>query len=326
MGKGVAAAMIGAALKSQYNRTMAELLGDNGGRPPEENHIINKVHARVTPELQRLESFVTLIFARIDLGQNCIRYINAGHPEGLIFNPAGKCTMLSGDYLPVGVDHKEYYKSATAPFLPGDFLLLFSDGVSEARNERYELLGVEPVIALVRSLIAAQIPAAIILQKIRQLVDQHESSHRRSDDFTAIGIYRHPQQAPRTREFTRNMKELSQLRAWLKAQTQLNARQTDALELAAVEVATNIIRHVPITLADTPFVVHLTENQGLILVDFYYVGQAFDPTQVPSPDFSGEREGGFGLYIIRQCVDDVQYSTPASEVNRIRLQIQRQND
>lgn len=324
MGKGVVAAMIGAALKSQYNRTMAELLGASAGEPPEENEIINRVHARVTPELQRLESFVTLIFARIDLAQNCIRYINAGHPEGVIFNRNGQCSLLSGDFLPVGVDRNELYQTAQVPFLPGDFLLLFSDGVSEARNERYELLGIEPVIALVKSLIAAQIPAAIILQKIRQLVDQHESSHRRSDDFTAIGIYRHAQQAPHTREFARNMKVLSPLRHWLKAQTQLNHRQADALELAAVEVATNIIRHVAITLADTPFVVHITEHDAVILVDFYYVGQAFDPTQVPMPDFSGEREGGFGLYIIRHCVDDVQYSTPASEVNRIRLQIRRQ--
>ena len=81
---------------------------------------------------------------------------------------------------------------------------------------------------------------------------------------------------------------------------------------------------VAITLADTPFVVHLSNLDELLWIDFYYVGDAFDPTQVPMPDFSGGREGGFGLYIIRHCVDDVQYSTPASDVNRIRLQIRRQ--
>jgi anti-sigma regulatory factor (Ser/Thr protein kinase) len=324
MGKGVVAAMIGAALKSQYNRTMAELLGASHGEAPDTDQIINRVHTRVTPELQRLESFVTLIFARIDLANNRIRYINAGHPEGLIFTADGDIISLTGDFLPIGVDHREQYKSIDAPFLPGDFLLLFSDGVSEARNEHFELLGVAPVIDLVRQLISAAIPPAIILQKLRQLVDLHESSHRRSDDFTAIGIFRHDDSAPSSREFMRTMSVLTPLRQWLRTQISLDETQLAAIELAAVEVATNIIRHVAITLADTPFVVHLSELNELLWIDFYYVGEAFDPTQVPMPDFSGGREGGFGLYIIRHCVDDVQYSTPASDVNRIRLQIRRQ--
>ncbi|MGL4996811.1 MAG: ATP-binding protein, partial [Deefgea sp.] len=225
-----------------------------------------------------------------------------------------------------GVDHREQYKSIDAPFFPGDFLLLFSDGVSEARNEHFELLGFAPVIDLVRQLISAAIPPAIILQKLRQLVDLHESSHQRSDDFTAIGIFRHDDSAPSSREFMRTMSVLTPLRQWLRAQISLDEIQLAAIELAAVEVATNIIRHVAITLADTPFVVHLNELNELLWIDFYYVGEAFDPTQVPMPDFSGGREGGFGLYIIRHCVDDVQYSIPASDVNRIRLQIRRQTE
>ncbi|QLG87776.1 SpoIIE family protein phosphatase [Chitinibacter bivalviorum] len=325
MGKGVVAAMIGAALKSQYNRTMAELLGASLGQPPDTDQIINRVHTRVTPELQRLESFVTLIFARVELALNRIRYINAGHPEGLIFTKDGNILSLTGDYLPLGVDDKEQYSAIDVPFYPGDFLLLFSDGVSEARNAHFELLGVEPVIQLVQQLKAAHIPPAIILQRLRQLVDAHESSHRRSDDFTAIGIYRHDTTLPSSREFMRKMSVLSPLRHWLREQIKLSEPQLAAIELAAVEVATNIIRHVAITLADTPFVVHIIEHTDQLLIDFYYVGQAFDPTLVPMPDFSGGREGGFGLYIIRQCVDDVHYSTPAEDVNRIRLHIKKEN-
>ncbi|WP_373975547.1 SpoIIE family protein phosphatase [Chitinibacter sp. SCUT-21] len=325
MGKGVVAAMIGAALKSQYNRTMAELLGQSHGSPPDTNQIMNRLHTRVTPELQRLESFVTIIYTRIDLVNNAIHYINAGHPEGIIFTSDQQTIILSGEFLPVGVDPKEQYRACTAPFQAGDFLLLFSDGVSEARNERYELLGIEPVIALVWQLKTAQIPPAIILQRVRQLVDIHESSHRRSDDFTAIGIYRHLENAPDSREFVRQMSVLTPLRLWLRNQINVNTTQSDAIELAAVEVATNIIRHVTVTLADTPFVVQIAEHDALITINFYYVGDAFDPTQVPPPDFSGDREGGFGLYIIQHCVDSVHYSTPAEQINLIRLQIRRQS-
>lgn len=323
MGKGVAAAMIGAALKNQYTRIMAETLWPSlqqGFRPSCES-IINQLHARITPELRRLESFVTLAYARIDMHKNALHFINAGHPEGLLFHDDGRVEMLSGDNLPIGIDPKEFYKTIAYDFKPGDLLLLFSDGVTEARNSHSELMGTDPIIELVRQLYQAQLPAAIVLQRLRQIVDLFEDSHERSDDFTAISLYRHPISGLHSHEFPRNMRVLAEIRHWLSERVQLSPTQHDKLNLAAVEVATNIIRHVSAPLADTPFVLHLLQLPTTLTLEFYYVGAPFDPTLAEAPDFSGKKEGGFGLFIIQNCVDQVDYLIPAEQVNLIRLQL-----
>ena len=323
MGKGVAAAMIGAALKNQYTRIMAETFWPSlqQGFSPSCESIINQLHARITPELRRLESFVTLAYARIDMHKNTLHFINAGHPEALLFHYDGRVEMLAGDNLPIGIDPKELYNTIVYDFKPGDLLLLFSDGVTEARNSHSELMGTDPIIELVRQLYQAQLPAAIVLQRLRQIVDLFEDSHQRSDDFTAISLYRHPISELHSHEFPRNMRVLAEMRHWLSERVQLSPTQHDKLNLAAVEVATNIIRHVSAPLADTPFVLHLLQSRTTLTLEFYYVGAPFDPTLAEAPDFSGKKEGGFGLFIIQNCVDQVDYLIPAEQVNLIRLQL-----
>ncbi|MBE9609555.1 SpoIIE family protein phosphatase [Chitinilyticum piscinae] len=327
MGKGIAAAMIGAAFKHQYNRLMAELLAPAlaCGTTPPVCGIVNELHERITPELQRLESFVTLTFARIDLRSNRLQYVNAGHPESLLIDASGTVRQLQGEHLPIGIARNETYTPCELSFCPGDLLLIYSDGVTEARNQQGELLGKEPVIALMSALHKLGLPAAIILQRLRLLVDQHEASHRRSDDFTALAMLRCEGSRWHSQEYPRKMLALAPLRDWLLQMASLPVERLDGLILASVEVATNIIRHVSAHLVDASFVVRLSQNDSSVTVEFYYVGDTFDPGTAPEPDFSGNSEGGFGLFIIRESVDRVSYLTPAEQVNLIRLETSRES-
>ena len=93
------------------------------------------------------------------------------------------------------------------------------------------------------------------------------------------------------------------------------------LTLAAVEVATNIIRHADRPISAPPFVCGIAPGPEAILLDFYYLGQSFAPGDVPVPEFNGEQEGGFGLFIIEQSVDDVCYTKVVNGVNRITLKV-----
>ena len=56
-----------------------------------------------------------------------------------------------------------------------------------------------------------------------------------------------------------------------------------------------------------------------IIVELLYVGIPFTPPSSTTPDFSGDSDGGFGLYIIQQAVDQVSYSEPFPGVCSIRL-------
>lgn len=95
----------------------------------------------------------------------------------------------------------------------------------------------------------------------------------------------------------------------------------DALQLAAVEVATNIIRHASAILKDADFVARLYRQKQATVLEFFYLGDRFTPSQTPEPDFSGNTDGGFGIFIIRESVKRVSYLHPASQVNLIRLEI-----
>ncbi|HEY6437808.1 MAG TPA: ATP-binding protein [Ignavibacteriaceae bacterium] len=82
------------------------------------------------------------------------------------------------------------------------------------------------------------------------------------------------------------------------------------LTLASFEVVTNIIRHTPDPLEHSPIGVFLEEDPIEIKVSFEYEGELFIPPNSLEPDFSGNSDGGFGLYIIENCVDKIIYDSP----------------
>jgi anti-sigma regulatory factor (Ser/Thr protein kinase) len=98
----------------------------------------------------------------------------------------------------------------------------------------------------------------------------------------------------------------------------LSEEAVQALVLAASETGANIVRHNPEALPGSE--IHVTARvvaDGLEVV-FHYIGQPFDPAAA-DPDFSGDRDNGFGLYIVRNSVDEVLYETLPYEVFRITL-------
>ena len=63
----------------------------------------------------------------------------------------------------------------------------------------------------------------------------------------------------------------------------------------------------------------MTQRDAAFTVELIYPGPSFSPPEDPQPDFSGDSEGGFGLYIIKNCVDRVEYASPAPGISSIRL-------
>jgi anti-sigma regulatory factor (Ser/Thr protein kinase) len=79
------------------------------------------------------------------------------------------------------------------------------------------------------------------------------------------------------------------------------------LTLALTEAASNIILHgfegqEPQSITMTVEVKH-----DVVGVTLQYPGRPFDPEAAAEPAFDGSRESGFGLYLIRKCVDEVRY-------------------
>jgi len=79
------------------------------------------------------------------------------------------------------------------------------------------------------------------------------------------------------------------------------------LDLAVTEAATNIIRHAYQGDPGRPIEMVIEADADQVCVGLFHEGEDFDPAEAPPPTFDGSREGGFGLYLIQQAVDEVRY-------------------
>lgn len=83
--------------------------------------------------------------------------------------------------------------------------------------------------------------------------------------------------------------------------------RVDLIELAANEVVANIIRHAYDESNEENIFIEANLADNRIDFKFYDWGKAWNPNDAPPPEFDGSKEGGFGLYIISQAVDNVSY-------------------
>ena len=109
---------------------------------------VNRVlGTRTDPEEQ--DTFVTVFFGVLDISSGLLRYANAGHPAPVRRTMLGETTDLGGPTgLPLGIDCSAGYEEKTITLANGDSILLYTDGVLEARREG-ELFGPERLVDLV---------------------------------------------------------------------------------------------------------------------------------------------------------------------------------
>ena len=111
MGKGVPAALMGAATKLQFSRSITELLTlrEQDGELPQPSAIVASVHQAMTPHLQTLEAFVTLVYIRIDSLRNVMTWIGCGHEETMVLRGRGGFDLLPNQHPPMGIlDHQDF--------------------------------------------------------------------------------------------------------------------------------------------------------------------------------------------------------------------------
>ncbi|WP_119154984.1 SpoIIE family protein phosphatase [Caldimonas tepidiphila] len=326
MGKGVPAALVGAATKMQFSRSIAELTArrDAGAGPPAPARIVAAVHRAMTPDLQSLGSFVTLCYLRLDLRRRQLTYIGCGHEETLVLRRDGGVEALPNQHPPLGILDREEYVESCVPLEPGDAVFLSSDGVVDLVNPAGERWGSERMRATLQRLVSEHPGVTSCLQRMRCEMRDFEAGATQRDDVTMLLLRVPPGDgAPAfaRMEFERDAERLPQLRGFVReaaGRCGLEGEELAALELAVVEAATNVIRHAVSPLPAAPIEILVGPGEDHCLVELSYLGEPFDPRGAAEPDFSGRSEGGFGLYIMRHCCERVDYRHHEG-VNMLRL-------
>lgn len=323
MGKGIPAALLGAALKGHFPRALGQLLYRSGhGALPEPEAIVSVVHQEVTGQFIGLDSFETLCYARFDFERREVVFVDCGHTATIHFRrDANACETMQGDNMPLGFSEREVYTQAARSFGPGDVFFFYSDGVTEAQNAEGEQFGVERLSLLVAA--HHHLGPAELIARVHKEVVAFSGSESFPDDLTcvALTVADAPDDAPlaqASRAVSSTLDELVPIRAFVRAfclalpPPVLDDDWLALWELAVVEAASNIMRHALTGRPDHTIALDLCAFADRLELRLRHAGGDFDPGSVPPPDFEGAREGGFGVYIIAESVDHVTYSREES--------------
>jgi sigma-B regulation protein RsbU (phosphoserine phosphatase) len=177
-GKGITAALVMSSVATAFNiftRT-----------DPTPADLMRELNATLAPKTAPTK-FVTLVVGVLDPTNGRVEFANAGHVPPLIVSSTGVEALRSTD-LVVGLFPNAQYRNQTIELKPGDSMVLFTDGVTEAENSLEEQLGLAPVQEALRSLHCEN--AARMLSEIEEHVNRHIGDAPAGDDVTMLALTR----------------------------------------------------------------------------------------------------------------------------------------
>src|SRR5262245_50958900 len=177
-GKGLGAALLTAKLQATLRALVPgrPSLSDLGG---EMNEIVHRDGID--------NRFVTLFYFELQPGHGSLRYLNAGHNPPLV-QRAVSTESLMASAIPLGMLTGTTYAEGKVKLDPGDMLVVYSDGLTEARNDRDEEFGAERLQALL-----PRLRGLTAEQAVRQIIDEVNAflgKERPHDDLSLVVLVR----------------------------------------------------------------------------------------------------------------------------------------
>jgi serine phosphatase RsbU (regulator of sigma subunit)/predicted enzyme related to lactoylglutathione lyase len=174
-GKGIAAALLMANLQASL-RSQSSLAFD---QPQALLRSVNRLFYDNTSD----SAYASLLFADYDDATQRLRYANCGHLSGLLLRRDGKVEQLEATSTLLGLFREWDCTMREQQLSPGDVLALYTDGITEARNDRGEEFGERLLIEALRQHreLSCQALLAAIVDGVRRF-----SSQEQHDDITAI--------------------------------------------------------------------------------------------------------------------------------------------
>jgi serine phosphatase RsbU (regulator of sigma subunit)/PAS domain-containing protein len=177
-GKGVAAARHTVRLRYELRTLLEE------GRPP--GLVLAAFNRRVQEEFVT-DEYATLLLLVLDPATGAVSWSSAGHPPPLLTGPTPRTLAFAGS-LPVGLFPDATYQTARFTLPPGRCVVLYTDGVVEARNPERQEFGPEGLEAAVPAVAAS--PAAVAEDVLKRVLS-HSGGHL-DDDAAVLVLRRQP--------------------------------------------------------------------------------------------------------------------------------------
>lgn len=313
--KGVPAAMVMATTRSLL-RSSAEGQGSPG-------EVLAQANELLCPDIPR-NMFVTCLYAVLSPKTGNLVFANAGHNLPYLFSMKG-VTELRARGMPLGLMPGMGYEEIEIALKPGDRLVFFSDGLTEAHDPQGEMFG----IPRLRTILAAEKPGAdLIADLLRALKGFTGPDWEQEDDVTIVTLshtpepvipknggepdlrlltaFELPSQPGNERLGTQRIIEALQA-------INLSPRQLERLKTAAAETIMNAMEHGNRYDPNLPVEVEVRAAPGVLRVTIIDQGGPSKFPEVVAPDVEAKLSGqqpprGWGLFLIKNMVDEMEIS------------------
>lgn len=122
-------------------------------------------------DLTRAELFITMFYVKYNAERRLLTYANAGHNRPFLFRPKdGHCTELDAEGLILGIKREVIFEEKSMQLQRGDILLLYTDGITEARNASGEFFGADKLCAIL-SKVYYEEPERIVDMILKEVSD-----------------------------------------------------------------------------------------------------------------------------------------------------------
>jgi sigma-B regulation protein RsbU (phosphoserine phosphatase) len=273
------------------------------------------------------DRFITAFIGLLDPQSHRLRFHSGGQGPILRYRAAdGSFERHKPTSFPLGAMHVASVRPAIGlQMLPGDILVLVSDGICEQENRHGEQFGEQRVTAIVGA--NRDKSMAALLAVLFAAVDAFADGAPQADDMTAVLLKRLSEPAVEG-SFERRFDVLPALVAFTAgalARLGIDPHLQPIVDLVVEELFTNMVKYG--RGSDAPVRIGLDAIDGGVALTLIDDGAApFDITQLPPVDIHRpieERDpGGLGLHLVRQMADSVVYEyIPETRQGRTTLRI-----
>jgi len=172
-------------LMSNVHAMLRSCLRRPGAEPAE---IVTELNEHLN-ETAPASMFITLFVGILDVETGAFRYVNGGHNPGVVLSPGvGDPVFLEKGGLVVGAMPGVAYEQGETSIAPGSMLVLYSDGVTEAFDERGEMFGDERLLEILAS--AGDLSPNAVIRRVVSAVERFRGRAEPSDDLSVVVVRR----------------------------------------------------------------------------------------------------------------------------------------
>jgi sigma-B regulation protein RsbU (phosphoserine phosphatase) len=306
-GKGVPASLFMAVTK-----TLFKAIAGNGGSP-------DAILARLNTDICRDNEscmFVTAFCGVLDVRTGRVEYSNAGHNLPYVVSDGILAALPTVGGMALGVSESARFRVGQLRLKPGDQLVLYTDGVTEAMDKNDQLFAEGRLEITLQAMNGRS--SKEVVEGVVKAVQRFSTGAPQSDDITLLVLgYMGSRKNDQHTLFVQVRNDPSELQRVNRTVTEFAKKHGLASELVyrvklvLEEIITNIISYGYEDISEHEISVRLSWKDPRIEIEIKDDGRPFNPLEAPQPDIGKplvERQiGGLGIHLVRKMMDDLEY-------------------